>query len=224
MSRPRLVIATRNPHKLAEIRAVLQDLELQIVGVDEFPGCPEVEEDGDTLEANAEKKAREVGNYTGLLTLADDSGLEVEALQGAPGVYSARYAGVGCSFADNNEKLLDALADRHSDEERAARFRCVMALVAPAWGPAYVDSRAKEPAAFTPQRTHPGRLEMFEGRIAGIIARQPSGTEGFGYDPVFYIPSEGCTMAELSAEHKNLISHRAHALKAVRAALLRRLG
>lgn len=223
MSLPRLVIATRNPHKLTEIRAVLQDVALQIQGADEFPGCPDVEEDGDTLEANAEKKAREVASYTGLLTLADDSGLEVEALKGAPGVYSARYAGEGCSFADNNHKLLAALSDRHSDEERAARFRCVMALVDPAWGPAYADAGTHGPAEFEPRTTHPGRLEMFEGRIDGVIARQSQGSEGFGYDPVFYIPTESCTMAELSAEHKNVISHRGHALKAVRAALQRRL-
>ena len=224
MSRRRLVIATRNPHKLSEILAVLEDLDLQILSVVDFPGCPEVEETGDTLEANAEKKAREVGNYTGLLTLADDSGLEVEALQGAPGVFSARYAGEDCSFADNNQKLLDALADRHTAEERSARFRCVMALVAPAWGPAYEDAGAKGPVEFKPQTTHPGRLEMFEGRIDGCIAREASGAQGFGYDPIFFIPAEGCTMAELSAEQKNAISHRAHAVKAVRAALLRRLG
>jgi XTP/dITP diphosphohydrolase len=224
MSRPRLVIATRNPHKLSEIRAVLADLDLQMQGADEFPGCPEVEEDGDTLEANAEKKAREVASYTGLLTLADDSGLEVEALRGAPGVYSARYAGAGCSFADNNHKLLDALTDKRIDAERLARFRCVMALVDPAWGPAYADAGTRGPAEFAPRKTHPGRLEMFEGRIDGVIAREPQGAEGFGYDPVFFIPAEGCTMAELSTEQKNRISHRAQALKAVRAALLRRLA
>ena len=224
MSTVRLVVATRNSHKLSEIRAVLKDLDLQIQGADEFPGCPEVEEDGDTLEANAEKKAREVGSYTGLLTLADDSGLEVEALQGAPGVYSARYAGEGCSFADNNSKLLDALSDQKTEEDRAARFRCVMALVDPAWGPAYADAGAQGAAEFAPRKTHPGRLEMFEGRIDGHIAQESRGDEGFGYDPVFFIPTENCTMAELSADQKNTISHRAQALKAVRAALERRLA
>jgi XTP/dITP diphosphohydrolase len=154
----------------------------------------------------------------------DDSGLEVEALRGAPGVYSARYAGAGCSFADNNHKLLDALTDKRIDAERLARFRCVMALVDPAWGPAYADAGTRGPAEFAPRKTHPGRLEMFEGRIDGVIAREPQGAEGFGYDPVFFIPAEGCTMAELSTEQKNRISHRAQALKAVRAALLRRLA
>ena len=223
MSRPRLVIATRNAHKLQEIRAVLADLDIQIQGADEFAGCPDVIEDGETLEKNAEKKAREVGAYTGLLTLADDSGLEVDALHGAPGIYSARYAGESCSFADNNKKLLDALSDVTDDEQRSAHFRCVLALVDPAWGPAYADAGASGPAEFAPRQTHPGRLEMFEGRVDGRIAQEASGEAGFGYDPVFYMPQFEATMAELSAERKNEISHRAHALKAVRAALERRL-
>ena len=223
MSRPRLVIATRNAHKLQEIRAVLGDLDLQIHGANEFEGCPGVVEDGETLEQNAEKKAREVCAYTGLLTLADDSGLEVDALHGAPGIYSARYAGENCSFEDNNNKLLDAMADIADEEQRSAHFRCVMALVDPAWGPAYADAGTLGPAEFAPRQTHPGRLEMFEGRVDGRIARQASGEAGFGYDPVFYMPQFNNTMAELSAERKNQISHRAHALKAVRAALERRL-
>lgn len=224
MSRMRLVIATRNAHKLSEISAVLQDLDLQLLSAADFPGCPEVEEDGATLEANAEKKAREVAAYTGLLTLADDSGLEVVALHGAPGVYSARYAGEGCSYADNNTKLLQALSDCSDAAARAAHFRCVMALVDPAWGPVVEDVGGMAHVDFEPRKTHPGRLEMFEGRIDGWIAHEGRGDRGFGYDPLFFLPHLGRTLAELPPEEKNQISHRAHALKAVRAELQRRLS
>jgi XTP/dITP diphosphohydrolase len=224
VSRPRLVIATRNLHKLGEIRAVLDDLPLEIHSADDFPGCPDVVEDGATLEANAEKKAREVAAWTGLLTLGDDSGLEVMALDGAPGVYSARYAGAGCTYDDNNRKLLDALSDIPDENGRAAHFRCVMALVDPAWGPANADAGTARTADFEPRKTHPGRLELFEGRIEGHIARKPAGKAGFGYDPLFYVPHLGRTLAQLQPDEKNQISHRAHALKAVRAALQRRLG
>jgi XTP/dITP diphosphohydrolase len=224
VSRPRLVIATRNRHKLGEIRAVLGDLPLEIHSAADFPGCPEVVEDGATLEANAEKKAREVASWTGLLTLGDDSGLEVMALDGAPGVISARYAGEDCTYEDNNTKLLRELASVPDAAGRAAHFRCVMALVDPAWGPANEDAGIAAPADFEPRKTHPGRLELFEGRIEGTITQEPRGSAGFGYDPLFYVPHLERTLAELSAEEKNLVSHRAHALKAVRAALERRLS
>jgi XTP/dITP diphosphohydrolase len=151
-----------------------------------------------------------VAAFTGRMTLADDTGLEVSALGGQPGVFSARWAGEGCTFADNNRKLLYAL-ESVDDPHRTAIFRCVLALVEP------------EPAVGAVEFAHPARLELFEGRIEGRIARTPSGSGGFGYDPVFYIPSEGCTMAELPAERKNQISHRARALHALQRALQARL-
>ena len=219
MSRPVLVVATRNAHKLAEIRAVLADLDVHIHGASAFPGCPEVVEDRATLEGNAEKKAREVAAFTGLLTLADDTGLEVAALGGEPGVLSARWAGEGCTFADNNRKLL-RLLESVPDPERTAVFRCVLALAEPAGA---VGGSQRTPAATPPDRPPRAGIELFEGRIEGRIARAPSGSGGFGYDPVFLIPSEGCTMAELSPERKNQVSHRARALHAVRHALELRL-
>ena len=198
-----LCLATRNPHKLQEIRAVLADLgvRLPLVGMDDFPACPEVVEDEPTLEANAAKKARETCACTGLPTLADDTGLEVEALGGAPGVFSARWAGPGCTYADNNAKLLSAL-DGVPEPGRTARFRCVMALAIPG-------TTATPPA-----------VRLFEGRIDGRITRQPRGIAGFGYDPVFWVDEAGCTLAELSAAAKNSLSHRARALAAARSALL----
>jgi XTP/dITP diphosphohydrolase len=202
-----LCVATRNRHKLAEIRAVLGSLGLAppLLSCIDFPGCPEVTEDGATLAANAAKKAREVCLFTGLLTLADDTGLEVEALDGAPGVVSARWAGPGCSYADNNAKLLRALADV-PESHRTARFRCVVALAAPG-------APGSEP-----------RVQLFEGRLDGRIATAGRGTGGFGYDPVFWVDEAGCTLAELSEVGKNSLSHRARALAAVRAALEIELG
>ena len=196
-----LVLATQNPHKLAEIRAVLRDFDVQLRSCTDFSGCPEVVEDGDTLEANAIKKAREIAAFTGECSLADDTGLEVEALDGAPGVYSARWSGPGCTYDDNNAKLLRELEGVPA-EQRTARFRCVMALVTPEPPPA-------GKVTFAPPR-------LFEGRLDGRIAEARRGSHGFGYDPLFYLPQEGCTLAELSAARKNTISHRARALQAFR--------
>ncbi len=219
----KLLIATTNRGKLREVRALLEGLSLEPVSLDDFAGLTTPDETGDSFEEIACHKALHYAQLAGVWALADDSGLEVDALHGAPGTHSARYAGENCSFADNNNKLMDALADVTDDEKRSAHFRCVMALVDPAWGPAYADAGASGPAEFAPRQTHPGRLEMFEGRVDGRIARQVSGEAGFGYDPVFYMPQFEATMAELSVERKNQVSHRAHALKAVRAALQRRL-
>ncbi|UCE02244.1 MAG: RdgB/HAM1 family non-canonical purine NTP pyrophosphatase [Candidatus Latescibacterota bacterium] len=209
MNPRQLFIATRNPHKLREIAALLADLEFELRSGVDASDAPEVVEDGVTLEANASKKARELCTWSGLRTLADDSGLEVDALGGAPGVLSARYAGVGCSFADNNRKLLEALA-AVADERRTARFRCVMALATP----------RGERAGSGPEGTAPCDIELFEGRIEGRITRSPRGAGGFGYDPVFYVHTQACTLAEMEPERKNRISHRARALAAVRQHLL----
>lgn len=182
----RLLIATRNAHKLAEIRTILDLPDVEIVGADEIAGLPEVEEDAETFEGNALKKARTLRDASGLWTLADDSGLEVDALNGAPGVYSARYAGEPTDSAANNRKLLAALAGR---TDRTARFRCVIALAAP-----------------------DGREWTVDGRCEGRIALAPSGAEGFGYDPLFVPEGHTISFAEMSSAEKNAISHRGRAL------------
>jgi XTP/dITP diphosphohydrolase len=210
----RLCIATRNVHKLEEIGAVLAGLGLEVSGAADHPGCGEVEEDALTLEGNAEKKARWVAAFTGLPTLADDTGLEVDALQGAPGVYSARWAGPGCTYADNNAKLMRELATV-PPERRAARFRCVIAFARPQPGADRLGF-AERVAACTVS-LHPGSLE-------GRIVDTARGGHGFGYDPVFFIPELGRTLAELSLEEKNGLSHRGRALAAARRALVEYFG
>ncbi|MBI5240474.1 MAG: RdgB/HAM1 family non-canonical purine NTP pyrophosphatase [Elusimicrobia bacterium] len=183
-----ILLATRNRHKVLEIAALLSP-GLRVLSLAERPEVPEVEEDAPTLEGNARKKAAAVSAATGLWCLADDTGLEVEALGGAPGVLSARYAGAGCDYAANNRKLLEALRGV-SPERRRAVFRTVMALS---------DPRGE-------------RVVLEEGRLAGVIADEPAGTNGFGYDPLFLIPSRGRTLAQLSLEEKNGLSHRSAAL------------
>jgi len=184
-----LVLATRNSGKVREIRHILRGLGVKLRGADEFPCLPDVEEDGKTLEENAAKKARTIALAVKKWALADDSGLEVDYLEGEPGVYSARWAGSGCTYADNNRKLLRLLRGV-SDCGRTARFRCVIALSSPR-----------------------GKVTCVEGSIEGRIAPRLRGRNGFGYDPVFTVPRYGKTFAELSSATKNRISHRAKALK-----------
>lgn len=184
-----LVLATRNQGKIEELRKMLESYDVQVNGLDQYPECPEIEEDGDTFSANAKKKAETISDLLGLPALADDSGLEVDALGGKPGVYSARYAGPGATDQDNIHKLLEALADIPSSE-RKARFRCVLALAVPG----------------KPTWT-------CEGTCEGQIISNPQGSGGFGYDPIFYLPSKGKTMAELTKEEKNAISHRGKAVR-----------
>ncbi len=195
----KLVVATGNQGKLKEIRRLLADTGIEIAGLDAFPDLPEVVEDGATFEANARKKALAVAGATGQPTLADDSGLVVEALGGAPGVRSARYAGEKATDADNNRKLLTELAGV-PESRRQAAFCCVMALCLP--GEA---------------------CRVFSGRVEGILLEAPRGEEGFGYDPLFFVPEYGKTMAELPLETKNRISHRGQALRQALASL-RHLG
>lgn len=184
----KLLLATRNRNKVREMREIFDIPELVLLAADEVEGLPEeVEEDADTFEGNALKKARALCEASGLWTLADDSGLEVEALGGAPGVYSARYAGPQCDTAANNAKLLRELEGRI---DRHARFRCAIALCAP-----------------------DGRSWSVEGRCEGRIAEAPRGSTGFGYDPLFVPDGFEVTFAELGAEKKNKISHRALALR-----------
>lgn len=183
----KLVIATRNAHKLEEIRAIFDFSNLEVLSAFDFPEIPDVIEDGETLEENAAKKATEIAAATGCWTLADDSGLEVDALDGAPGVYSARYAGEHGSYADNNARLLQELADK---EDRSARFRTAIALSDPE-----------------------GNVKLVSGECAGVIIEEGRGGNGFGYDPLFVPNGYSETFAELSSEVKNRISHRANALR-----------
>ncbi|MEN7974004.1 MAG: XTP/dITP diphosphatase, partial [Verrucomicrobiota bacterium] len=183
----KLVIATRNAHKLEEIRAIFDFQGLEVLSAFDFPDIPDVVEDGDTLEANAIKKAVEIAAATGCWAMADDSGLEVDALDGAPGVYSARYAGEECSYEANNEKLLRELADK---DDRSARFRTVAALSDPG-----------------------GSVQTVAGECPGVIIEELRGTNGFGYDPLFVPDGYSETFAELDSSVKNRISHRARALQ-----------
>jgi len=185
----KVLLATGNAHKRREIAAILAALGLPLELVDPGVPLPEVIEDGDTLEANAVKKARSVALALGLPALADDTGLEVDALGGAPGHHAARYAGPEGDAAKNVAKLLAALAGLPAAQRRA-RFRCVVALV--------VDPR--------------GEPLLGEGRVEGLIAELPSGGGGFGYDPVFWLPERGCTLAALPEAEKNALSHRYRAL------------
>ena len=183
-----IVLATRNKDKVKEIKKILNGINARLLSLDDFPGCPKVVEDGETLEANAKKKALVVSQYTKKFSLAEDTGLEVEALSGAPGVHSARFAGDNVTYEDNNKKLLK-LMEKFSLGERKAKFRCVAALAKP-----------------------DGEVVTCEGVCEGIIAFEMKGESGFGYDPLFLLPEYGKTFAELGEEMKNKISHRARAL------------
>jgi len=184
-----LFVATRNRGKLKEFHALLNGVVDRVVSPFDVPDFPEVIEDGATFRANAVKKAQAAAAFTGLPALADDSGLEVDALQGRPGVLSARFAGEGAGDADNNAKLLNELA-HVPDGRRAAAFRCVLALCLPGGG-----------------------CSTFDGELGGEILRAPRGTEGFGYDPLFLVPEYGMTLAELPLDVKNRLSHRGRALE-----------
>lgn len=206
-ARHALLVATKNKGKLAELRALLADLPLDVFSVDDVGvGSIVVEEDGATFEANATKKARTFAAATMMLTLADDSGLEVDALGGAPGVRSARFASENATDAENNAALLAAL-EGHETERREggfpARFRCVLALVDP----------------FAPGEPP----TVVEGRCEGGVVGSPRGTGGFGYDPLFLVAGRDQTMAELSNADKNAVSHRGRAFAKVKALIEKRI-
>jgi XTP/dITP diphosphohydrolase len=184
-----LVLATRNPHKVDELRAMLDDLPVELLSLADFPDMPEVVEDGATLEENAVKKAVETARFTGRPALADDTGLEVEALDGAPGVRSARYSGEDANAERNNTKLLAELRDVVG-RDRAAAFRCVMALATPGGDPSIV-----------------------VGTTRGVILEGPRGNRGFGYDPLFLPDGHDRTYAEMGADDKNAVSHRGKAVR-----------
>lgn len=184
-----MVLATGNQHKVQEIRALLANLPITFLSLADFPDLPDVVEDGETCEENAVKKARETAVKTGHWALADDTGLEVDALGGRPGVYAARYAGKHATYADNCKKLLEELKNTPIDQ-RGARFLTVMALSDPG-----------------------GQAEVVKGVLQGQITDQFYGSQGFGYDPVFYVPKAHKTLAEMTLAEKNELSHRGQALR-----------
>jgi XTP/dITP diphosphohydrolase len=183
-----IVLATRNKKKIEEIKRILSDMNIAVLTLNDFPFCPEVAEDEDSFEGNAIKKAVTISKCTGRIAVSDDSGLEVYALHGAPGVKSSRYAGEQADDMANIKKLLNEMKDL-SDEERGARFVCCISLAFP-----------------------DGNVVTFLGFAGGIIGREPRGRMGFGYDPVFYPSGHSRTFAEMTPEEKDALSHRRIAL------------
>lgn len=203
----KLVLATHNRDKAREIIAMLAGLDVEIITLADYPQFPATIEDGETLEANALKKAREARTHTGCSALADDTGLEVNALDGAPGVYSARFAGEQATYADNCAKLLREMSEVPAGK-RDARFRTVMALaLAP-----------RDAARLAARRTD---YLLSDGALPGKIASERRGASGFGYDPVFIDSASGRTLAEMTLEEKNRTSHRYRALIEMRELMLR---
>jgi XTP/dITP diphosphohydrolase len=184
-----IVLATRNKKKVEEISRMFEGYDIRFLTVDSFPGCPEVEEDGKTFRQNAVKKAVHIAKFTGCPAIADDSGLEVKALGGAPGVFSARYAGSDADDRQNLKKLLREMIS-FKGEQRHARFVCCVTFALP-----------------------DGSFETFTGYAKGQIAEKPKGFNGFGYDPVFYPSGHDRTFAEMSDAEKDELSHRGKALK-----------
>lgn len=187
-----IVLATRNPHKGEEVASLLGDVGITLHTLAEFPSAPEVEEDGDTCEANAIKKAVTIARATGMTAVADDTGLEVDALDGRPGSFAARYAGEDATYEGNCRKLLQELDGVPSDR-RGARFLTVAAIASP-----------------------DGDVRTVQGVLDGVITEAGRGERGFGYDPVFAVPELRKTLAELTPEEKNRISHRAKAFVQVK--------
>jgi XTP/dITP diphosphohydrolase len=183
-----IVLASRNRKKAEEIQRILAGQPIEVRSLADFPDCPDVVEDADTFDGNALKKAREVAAFTGRVAIADDSGIEVAALNGAPGVFSARYAGPDATDAANVDKLLDEMRDV-PDDRRGARFVCCIALADPG-----------------------GEAHTFWGFAEGVLGRERKGQNGFGYDPLFFPVGHSRTFAEMSAAEKDALSHRRKAL------------
>lgn len=193
----RIVLATKNKGKIREVSAALRDLDMALLSLADFPSFPEVIEDGQSFLENALKKAKAASGHTGETALADDSGLEVDALGGRPGILSARFSGADADDQKNNMKLLEVMKDVPA-EKRGAAFRCVLVLFRPG-----------------------GDYDVFEGVLRGWIAEKPSGSHGFGYDPLFIVPEFQKTVAELDPDVKNRVSHRGKALQALKKSLQR---
>jgi len=192
----KLVIATQNRNKFKEMKEALDGLGWELVPGFEFPGIPEVIEDGATLEENSLKKAKEVSDFTSLPALSDDTGLFVDALNGQPGIYAARFAGEKCTYEDNVRKML-GMMENVPDGKRRALFRTVITI------------------------HHPGnKVQQVAGEVSGIITNKPMGAHGFGYDPIFQPDGSSKVFAEMSLEEKNRISHRGLALQRARELLL----
>jgi XTP/dITP diphosphohydrolase len=191
----KIVLATNNEHKAKEIKDILSDLKAEILTLRDFPPYTIPEEKGKTLKENALLKAKEAFKHTGTISVADDSGLEVDFLDKSPGVMSARFAGPGCTYKDNNVKLLSLMSDV-PDAKRGATFRCVVAIV--------FDSN---------------NVRVVQGKVTGLITSEERGEGGFGYDPVFYYPPLGKTFAQLKPDEKNKVSHRAVAFKKAKGVL-----
>ena len=185
----RIIVATGNEGKMREVRLILADLGIEIISMKEAGASCEIEETGSSFAENAEIKAKAVWEQTGHIVLADDSGLVVDYLGGEPGIYSARYMGEDTSYEIKNQAIIDRVAEA-KEEERTARFVSAIAAVLP-----------------------DGTILHTEGTVEGEIAYQPAGTEGFGYDPIFYLPEYGMTSAQIPIEKKNEISHRGKALE-----------
>jgi XTP/dITP diphosphohydrolase len=190
-----IVVATRNLGKLKEIEAILKNYPVRLLSLKDFPAIPEIPEDGTTFAENAAQKARTVARLTGRVAIADDSGLTVDALQGRPGVYSSRYAGENATDEDRYRKLLKEM-ESIPDGQRQGAFVCAAAVASPS-----------------------GETQIMESEIRGSIAFEPHGRQGFGYDPVFFVPELGRTVAELEPDLKNRISHRAKALEKLKVIL-----
>lgn len=188
----KLIIASNNAGKIREIREIMEDYGKEIISQKEAGIDLDVEENGTTFEENARIKCRAIHKLTGAMVLADDSGLEIDYLNKEPGVYSARYLGHDTPYEVKNQIILDRLKDAKG-EERSTRYVCAMAVIMP-----------------------DGREFCALGTVEGLIAEKPSGNGGFGYDPIFFVPEYGKTMAELTPDEKNAISHRGRALRAVR--------
>lgn len=195
----KIIFATGNAGKMKEIREILKDLDVEVLSMKEAGIQADVEENGKTFQENAIIKAREIMKISGEVVLADDSGLEIDYLNKEPGIYSARYMGEDTSYRIKNANLIERLQGV-PDEKRTARFVCVIAAAFP-----------------------DGTVETTEGTIEGRIGYEEKGENGFGYDPIFYVPEFGCTTAELTGEQKNQISHRGKALEAMKEILRKRM-
>ena len=188
----KIIFATGNQDKMKEIREILADMDVEVVSMKEAGIHADIVEDGSTFEENATIKAKTICEMTGEITLADDSGLEIDYLNKEPGIYSARYMGEDTSYRIKNANLIERL-NGVPDEKRTARFVCAVAAAFP-----------------------DGSVKTVRGTMEGIIGYEIKGENGFGYDPIFYLPEYGCTSAELSMEEKNKISHRGKALRAIK--------
>lgn len=195
----KIIFATGNQGKMHEIRQILGDMDLEVVSMKEAGIDIDIVEDGTTFEENAIIKAKAVAAYTDAIVLADDSGLEIEYLNNEPGIYSARYMGADTPYSVKNQNFIDRLKGV-PDEKRTARFVCVIAAAMP-----------------------DGEIFTTKGVIEGRIAEEEKGENGFGFDPIFYVPEYGCTTAQLSEEQKNAISHRGKALEAMKEELRKRI-